>query len=137
MGTYKNYRCGNCNYSMTNGFKSAGTLDNLTRLGPEYIKCHKCGTKNYTKRLPFNKMNVIEKAWVCFCLFFTYTIYGSLISFMLVGGLAWLVENQKLELDFSQSDFTQMFWITTPLSIGVLSYFQFRKFIRDIKHDGY
>jgi len=137
MATYKNYKCSNCYYSFTNGFKPAGTTDNFTRLGPEYLVCVKCGTKNMTGKIPFTKMNVIEKVWVMFCLLLTYILYGCLISFTIVGGFSWLIENKKIELDLHDFNFDAIFIVLSIASISILSFFQLKSFFKDVKLQGY
>ncbi len=118
------------------GLSGAGTLDNFTRLGPEYLTCTKCGTKNKTNFIPFNKMNSLEKGWIYFSLFLTYCIYGGLASFLIVGGISLLVDS-KYPNSISDATFYTIFKISALIVISILSYFLFRKFNRDMKSQGY
>jgi hypothetical protein len=96
MATYRNIQCNNCRNSLTDGFRRNGTLDNFTDLGPEYLVCSKCGTKNRTGFTPFNKMNLFRKGEVLLFLLGTTALYGGIIGFLLLKFITFLLKKNSI-----------------------------------------
>ena len=83
MGTYRNYKCGNCNKSLSGGYQPSGAVENFSRLGPETFLCPYCTTPNKTNRIPFYQMGILEKGWIIFLIITSVSLFSFTISFIL------------------------------------------------------
>lgn len=126
MGTYVNIKCGNCGHSLTGGHYRAGTLDNLSRLGPEHLPCGHCGTKNSSGRIPFTKMDILEKAWVLLLVAF---------NGLVIGGMAGAFIGHLFFKSPGNSDENTIIGLVCGFLIAA-TYLIYR-FLHGVKKDGY
>lgn len=137
MSKFKNLRCGNCKASFTEGYIRTGTIDNFTRLGPEFLTCTLCGCKNKTNRIPYSKMRALEKYWVLFSFFLTNILFGGMFGFFLFVGIDWILKKFSI-INESGNPPTIYIVIAVVVTAIIFSYYQLKGFFKDIKdHDYY
>lgn len=136
---YINSKCGNCKTSLSGGYKSQTTIQNLTRLGPEIRVCYKCKCENKTGRIPYNKMDKAEKGWVLIVLGFHCVVFGAMFGYLISAGIIFGLI--KLSVVDEEKGFSTVFFITSiiivPLLIFIYGRYEFKSFFKDVKSFGY
>lgn len=104
MATYTNYKCPNCGFSFSGGYRNFGIGTNL---GPEEMECPSCHLVVKTGKKPYSKMSSTERSNYWFLV-----IVQALINGIVVSLFATLLVGENLILGFLIG-----YLITIPLMI--------------------